>query len=465
MNVSSFTPAQRRVLLVMILLIVVVFTALSGFIITSLQTQQVPTPTVGIVETPMPPTSPPIVATSLPTRTPEPEEGIWSQVQLARLLDQVGRRVETLRELTPQTEVPLNFLSDHEMTALLRQVYMDRDLESQLLPYTALGLLPDAPIVWRVPPVIGVYVPEQGQLYLASGQQDVSEQDRVVLLAHAYGQALQDQFFDLEAMRARATTTDARLAAEALTEGDATVVAARYRYEDLDAVDWSALEDLLVQSKQPGYGAALDGEESLVRLKRFPYHSGRDFVIALLQNGGWATVDRAYVDPPRSTEQVLHPERYLAEERDEPISVFVPDLEGVLGAGWAMGLRDTMGEFVLSLYVGQTLPEEAARDAAAGWAGDTFVVWEGARGSEERVRVWRTMWDDTGDAAEFERALVTVIPQRHFPTQPLDGPRGLPGHWWETETGVVYVYRVARYVTLVEAPDVDTLADVVEALP
>jgi hypothetical protein len=462
---TPFTPAQRRVLFVMLLLIVVVFAALSGFIVTSLQRPQAPTPAASTVETPVPPTSPPIVATSLPTLTPEPEEGIWSQVQLARLLDQVGRRVETLRELTPQTEVPLNFLSDHDMTALLRQVYVERDLEGGLVPYTALGLLPDQPVVLRIPQVIGVYVPEQGQLYLTSGQQDVSEQDRVVLLAHAYGQALQDQFFDLEVMRARATTTDARLAAEALTEGDATVVAARYRYEDLDAVDWPALEDLLVQSKQPGYGAELDGDESLDSLKRFPYREGRVFVIALLQSGGWGTVDRAYVDPPRSTEQVLHPERYLAEERDAPISVFVPDLGGALGAGWTLDLRDTLGEFVLGLYVGQTLPEEAARDAAAGWAGDTFVVWQRAGGNGGRVRVWRTMWDSTEDAAEFEHALVSVIPQRHFPTQPLDGPRGLPGYWWESETGVVYVYRVARYVTLVEAPDVDTLANIVEALP
>jgi hypothetical protein len=463
-NASSFSAGQRRVLLVMILLIVVVFAALSGFIVTTLQRPQAPTPAAGPVVTSVPPTAP-ATATPLPTSTPEPEEGIWSQVQLARLLDQVGRRVETLRELSPQTEVPLNFLSDHEMMALLRQVYVDRDVGAQLSPYAALGLLPDALIVIRVPQVVGVYVPEQGQLYLASGQQDVSEEDRVVVLANAYGQALQDQYFDLETMRARATTTDARLAAEALTEGDATLVAARYRYADLDTVEWSSLENLIVQAKQPGYGDELDDSEVLGQLKRFPYHEGRMFVTALLQDGGWGTVDRAYVDPPRSTEQVLHPERYLADERDVPINVFIPDLSGTLGTGWTLELRDTMGEFVLGLYVGQTLPEEASLAAADGWAGDTFVIWERAGSEERRVCIWRTMWDSTADAAEFERALVAAIPQRHFPTQPLDSPRGLPGRWWETGTGVVYANRVARYVTLVEAPDADTLADVVQALP
>jgi hypothetical protein len=130
---------------------------------------------------------------------------------------------------------------------------------------------------------------------------------------------------------------------------------------------------------------------------------------------------------------------------------------------WTLYLRDTLGEFALGLYLAQTLPEEAAWPAADGWDGDALVVWEHENG--DRVRVWRTIWDTTAEAAEFERALVTVVPQRFVPTRPVDPPGGLPGNWWETDAGVVCVYRVARYVTWVDAPDVDTLADVVEALP
>ena len=66
---------------------------------------------------------------------------------------------------------------------------------------------------------------------------------------------------------------------------------------------------------------------------------------------------------------------------------------------------------------------------------------------------------------QFEQALATLIPQRYLPTRPIEPPGGLPGRWWETDLGVVCVYRVARYVTFVSGPDLDTLADVVEALP
>jgi hypothetical protein len=198
-------------------------------------------------------------------------------------------------------------------------------------------------------------------------------------------------------------------------------------------------------------------------LQRFPYREGRTFAATLFEAGGWDGVNRAYVDLPRSTEQVLHPERYLAEEPDTPTDVFVPDLGGVLGQGWTLGVRDTLGEFVAGVYLEQALTEQMAWQSADGWDGDTLVVWEHKDG--DRVRVWRSIWDGTAEAAEFEHALVTLVPQRYLPTRPLEPPQGLPGSWWETDSGVVCVYRVARYVVFADGPDADALARVVEALP
>ena len=169
----------------------------------------------------------------------------------------------------------------------------------------------------------------------------------------------------------------------------------------------------------------------------------------------------AYSAPPRSTEQVLHPERYL-EARDDPARVVVPDLSAGLGEEWELALQDTFGEFVMGLYLNQVLPEERAWQAADGWDGDTFVVWE-EDGSQ--VRVWRTIWESIGDAAEFERALVAVIPQRDPPAWPVEAPGDLAGEWWETGTGAVSITRAGLYVTLAEAPGVDLLAQVVEVVP
>lgn len=464
MKSSSFTPGQRRVLLVMIVAVIAVFAALAGFIITSLQ-QQSPTPeATALPPTPVLPTLSPTTVPPSPVPTMELAEGIQSHVQAARLLDQIGRQVETVRGLTPRAEVPLNFLSEREMTTLLQRIYREGDPEAQLLPYVALGLLPDdASMSIQVDQAVGAYVFDEEQLYVVTDPSDINADDRVLLLARAYERALQDQYFDLESAQTRARTSDARLAAAALMEGDGMVLAALYRYQDLAMADWAHLEEVIIRSDLPSYGEELDDSEVWMRLQRFPYQEGRIFATELFTAGGWETINRAYVNWPRSTEQVLHPERYLAEEPDAPADVFVPDLSVALGKEWTPGVRDTLGEFIIGLYLEQTLTEQMAWQAAEGWDGDTFVTWDHEDG--ERVRIWRTIWDSPAEAIEFEQALVTLIPQRYLPTQPIESPGGVPGRWWKTDSGIVCVYRVARYVTFVRGPDLDTLTDVVEALP
>ncbi len=460
MSTFGFTPGQRRTVILMVVMVVVVFAVLAGFVVTSIQGWESPPPAVTPSVVPPTPTFTPL-PTPLPTPSPVVEEGIWSQVQAARLFDQIAHQVETLRGLSPRAEVPLNFLDEDEMITLLDQLYAGRDPEDSLLPYTALGLLPEASVSIHAHQVPGVYVPEQEQLWVATGRRESSADDQS-LLAHAYTHALQDQHFDLEAMDARATTTDATLAVRALVEGDATFLTALYRHEDPAMADWEHLTGLVLQAEQPGYGEELDSLETWRRLQRFSYWEGRQFAEALFQAGGWEAVNRAYTNPPRSTGQVLHPERYL-EERGEPIGVVVPDIGAILGGGWTVLMQDTMGEFVVGLYLDETLPEEMAWQAAAGWAGDTLVVWE--RGDGRRVFVWRTIWDSPAEAIEFERALIALIPQRYPPAWPLDPPRDLPGRWWETGPGAMCVTRVARYVTFVYAPDVNALTNVVEVLP
>jgi len=462
---SNFTAGQRRVLLVMIILVIAVFAALVGFIATSLQDQQSPPPATGALSILDEPTVAPAAVTPSPTPVPTTEQftdGITSRVQAARLLDQIERQVETVRGLSPRAEVPLNFLDEEEMSSLLHRFHRQRDPEALLLPYVSLGLLPDAPVSIQVGQTAGAYVLEEEQLYVVTNPSQINADDRVLVLARAYDRALQDQYFDLEAAEARARSADARLAVAALEGGDEMLLMALYRHGDLATADWAYLETLVL-AELPSYGEELDSSQAWARLQHFPYREGRRFAAALFEVDGWDAVNRAYADLPRSTEQVLHPERYLAEEPDTPGDVFVPDLSSVLGTEWTLGVRDTLGEFVAGVYLEQTLTEQMAWRAADGWDGDTFVTWEREDGG--RVRVWRTIWDNTTESAEFERALLTLVPQRYLPTRPLEPPRGLPGSWWETESGIVCVYRVARHVVFADGPDVDTLAAVVEALP
>lgn len=449
----------------MALIVAVVLALLAGFIITSLQNFErattLVTPSAVGTSGALPTATP--SPTSSPTRvsTPMPDEGIWSQVRAARLFDQIAHQVETKRALSPRAEIPLSFLTQQEMTAMLQQLYAERTLESELEPYAALDLAPEGPVSFEVYTPAGIYVREQEQLYVSTDQPE-GDGNAQTLLAHAYVHALQDQHFDLEAMDDRTNTIDEALAAEALIAGDATLATALYSHRDLASADWDALTALIMKAEHPLYSGQLEASEAWQHLKRFPNQEGRTFVSDLFEAGGWEAVNRAYTEPPRSTEQILHPVRYL-EQRDEPTQVIVPDVGRALGEEWHLTVEETLGELIVGLYLNTELSGQRARQAAAGWDGDTLVVWE--RETGRQVVVWRLVWDSSADAREFENGLVTFIEQRYFPVRPIRPPRGIVGHWWETDAGTFHVCRTGRYVLFLRAPDSNTAVNVASLVP
>lgn len=457
MSLSELTPRQRRTVAVLAVLVIAVLAILTGFIITSTKLLQSAHPPTTIPTTWAPTPEPTVERT--PTALAA-EDDLLPQVRTARLFEQIAYQVETLRELPPRGEVPLSFLDEQEIASLLQESYTVRSPANQWAPLVVLGLLPEADVEIRARAVVGVYLPEQRQLFVGSNLQNSTPDDQA-LLARSYAYALQDQHFDLSSIDARAPTTDARLAASSLMEGDAILLMALYRYQDLGSADWPHLE-AMVEAETPSYGTVFDQSDAWRQMELFPVTAGRMLVQMLFETGGWSAVNAAYADLPRTTEQVLHPERYL-QERDMPSSVVVPDIASRLGAGWALRLQDTLGEFVAGLYLRDALSEEVAQQAIAGWDGDTLAVWEHEDG--QRVLVWRTHWDTIGDALEFEQALIGLIQQRHTPAWPLEPPPGSSGRWWQTSAGVFRTEQLARHVTLIQAPSAGMAQAVAEAIP
>ena len=146
-----------------------------------------------------------------------------------------------------------------------------------------------------------------------------------------------------------------------------------------------------------GSGKAMrDAPPVLAETLIFPYARGVVFAAHLTNAGGWAALDRAYANPPLSTEQVLHPEKYLdGTKADPPTSVDLGELKP--GDDWKEVTRDVMGELVTGIM----LRGYGGRSAAAGWDGDAAVVFEGA--DDKLGLVWLSTWDTEQDAREFAR--------------------------------------------------------------
>ncbi len=234
--------------------------------------------------------------------------------------------------------------------------------------------------------------------------------------AHEFVHALQDQHYDLEALTDDSLDSEAQAAVRALAEGEAELVQYLYLF-DGDYFTAREVDAILNDPAQNDASYLRDFPPILVSSLSFPYTSGVDFVTDLYRQDGFAAIDAAWANPPRSTEQILHPERYLAG--DAPQVVAMVPLTDTLGAGWRQVDEDVMGEFYLREYLDQQLPAVTVDRMATGWGGDRYVIfWNEA--TRDLVMGLRLVWDDPADAAEFAA---------EYPAYPaaLYGVAGAPG--------------------------------------
>lgn len=252
--------------------------------------------------------------------------------------------------------------------------------------------------------VRGLYDPDSKTFYVVGTGQAAPDAFTMedVTAVHELQHALQDQHFDLRGYQSRLgkAPSDEALAGRCVVEGEAQLVSTAF------AVGASGMSvDQLGSSDAKSRTAKLDPQGKLAaaplyfrRLLSFPYTAGLDLVLHVRQAGGWDLVGRMFQDPPASTEQVMHPERYL-ERRDPPLRVAL-NLPAQI-AGFSQISEDVGGEFMVSCFLEQHLGYQASLGPAKGWGGDLYRVY--TRGSED-FSLWLTTWDSEGEARQFSAA-------------------------------------------------------------
>jgi hypothetical protein len=265
------------------------------------------------------------------------------------------------------------------------------------------------------------YDPHNGHLYVI---RDAVPDNRALtefVLAHELTHALEDQHFGL--VEPEAAGDDRQLAALALDEGTATAVMTDYgrRYLDPLALAGSAL----------GLDTSSHGvPPALIKQIEFAYFRGAAFVTDLYDEAdGWNAVDIAIRSGgPLSTEQVIHPQKYLLGERPLPVAVGASP-----GPAWRRVDSGTIGEFATGQILELGTAPATAHNGAAGWGGDRYALWARrgsplrceeeatCRGSFALALAWR--WDSGRDRRQFERAL------RDYVRVGLSGQSSGPGVW------------------------------------
>lgn len=277
----------------------------------------------------------------------------------------------------------------------LAEDYSEEELAQVERAYRLFGMLPDTLDLRRLllqlyaEQIVGYYDPDSTTLYIVQGA--AVENVRMTLM-HELVHALQDQYVQLDSLLTIEHDNDRRTAAQAVMEGQATLVSVRLLLpnQDVDQMPelWQNYRATVEQQHQ-----AMPVFSSAPRIVRealiFPYLGGADFV-------RW--FNRQFRDTvpfgprlPTSTEQILHTDRYLAG--DQPVGLaFQPSP--------SIEYDDDLGEFETRIFLTDvTGSETIAHAGAQGWGGDRYAVV--ATGDGEHVLVWWTVWDDAQAARRF----------------------------------------------------------------
>ena len=262
--------------------------------------------------------------------------------------------------------------------------------------YRLLGLIPDTLNLKALlldlltEQVAGFYDPESRTFY---GVQGVDPTQLRLILAHELVHALQDQYLPLDRLMKRRGDADEQMATQAVLEGEATIASILVFLPNPELIRQPGFWQLAREQVRSNSASMKVFNSAPLALREellFPYLGGAEFM------RWWDSAHAGHPLPtlaelPRSTEQVLHPDRYAAGDQPVPVR-FSDSTSDVL-------FEDTLGELDIQLLATVLRGGgEVVTTAPIGWGGDRFRVYRTPGGP---ALVWYIVWDDAASAARF----------------------------------------------------------------
>jgi hypothetical protein len=392
---------------------------------------------------------------------------------ISNQMDKIQQQVIQLRGLQAKDPVQRAILTSDQLRTQVEQDtqknYPVDQAKNDAIELSAFGLinqdfdLYNLQINLQAEQVAGYYDDETKKMYVISDE-GFHGPERLTY-AHEFTHFLQDQTWDIRnGLNYRDDTckidTERCAGIQALIEGDATVLEFQWLHTYGTPQDIIELQQFYNKFKDPIYESAPEFmKEDLL----FPYSAGEQFVQSIYDQGGWDAVDRVYKDPPLSTAQIMHPERY---PNDKPVQVTLPDLGKELGNGWRQVNRSTLGEWYTYLVLAKGLDPKArlsdseAKAGSDGWSGDQYLVYYNDQ-THATAMVMTTVWDNTSDAGHFATAF------QDFTSARFGDPSTTQNHlaaWTSTQAYTEFHYNGSQ-TTWILAPDAQTAASLWNALP
>jgi hypothetical protein len=217
-----------------------------------------------------------------------------------------------------------------------------------------------------------------------------------LVVVHEIRRALQDQYIGIGDSRGKVGVVDDRsLAASAALVGDSTFAMVQYsrKFSSIPlAVDLltSYNSDALMSFSPLSNSTVLHRATGFVKhYLMMPYIEGLKYIDVLYKKKKWKAVNKALGDIPSSSEQVLHPQKYL--KREHPLRVMV----NYKPEGYKLYHTGVLGEYLTNILV---MEDERYVDHAIGWGGDSFEL---HRKGDSFFLMYKSRWDQPKFASYF----------------------------------------------------------------
>ncbi|MCH6570205.1 MAG: hypothetical protein IH794_08860 [Acidobacteria bacterium] len=346
--------------------------------------------------------------------------------RILQLADQIEIQVSRFRGLPVGQPIVKTFAKREEIEKRLLELAHELNPPSQVevdkKALVKLGLIPRsfalAEFLRRTAllSTVSLYDPRTKTLYIAdslTGMEDGEVEDEIVVsLVMNLVHALQDRHFNLTPYSVRVEgNDDASMARLALVLGDALAVLVDYSVSSqlLSPAQVSDVDLSFRQEIESQLGE--DVPEALREINVFPAVAGFKFMRSFRKWNSLEDATRLYSDFPRSTEQFMHPEKYLAQ-RDDPTIVEWQPPPIVLSVPWKRIDTNVLGELSLYLVLNRFIERHKAVRASQGWDGDRLELFEHPNGN--LAFVLRSVWDTEEDAREFAAAYSDLV-QKKYP--------------------------------------------------
>ncbi len=405
--------------------------------------------------------------------TPSSQDESNIPAEMLNQMKRIEKDVSKLRGLPPATDMIRKLFTPEQLEQRVMDDffadYTEKDVKQDAIVFNLFGLLDrdfdlyDLFVNLYSEQIAGFYDNDTKEMVVIQGKKFAGPER--MTYAHEYTHAMQDAKYDLKNglnWDEDACKLDSEYCAaiSALVEGDASLTEMQWFLDYSTLKDKQEILQFYNEMESPVYDST---PEFLKEDFLFPYNQGLDFVTSLHDQGGFAAVDQAYLNPPVSTEQIMHPERY---PQDKPVKIELDDFTHVLGNGWEEIERNALGEWYTYLLLAKplstswALPEREASAAAEGWGGDLYLVYHNSDQDQDAL-ISLSQWDTQTDADEYWKAFINYGKKRWGAATTSSGERV---EWKLQNQSIVIIHKVDQVLWVI-TPDQALMTAVLAGFP